>query len=228
MKGYYKNWYQHYLEAEEQKGKEMARGYYSNYVAPEDEVESRIPDREHLQQEAHKMPKYQPVRSMKKKKKKSRFLGALLPIATITGFIFLWYQMDAGPVRHLVNEALVFARVRDAAIDVIIYHTNLLDQHVEFAEKVSTYIERDGDLSFEDLELLYDEIRMAYMQIIEISEEEHEEAIRLWSYKISSVQQMMNDLLIDDDDIVAVHAQFVIDQQELAAMIRAELDNASR
>ena len=225
MKGYYKNWYQHYLDQEEQKGKDVQRGYYSNFASPESEAQ-RKPEYSQMgrQEEMYTTPKFQHIKSMKKRKTQPRFLSALLPVATIFGFIFLWYQMDAGPVRHLVNEALVFARVREATIDVISYHTNLLDQHVEFAEKVSAYIDREGELSFDDLESLYDEIRAAYIQIIEISEIEHEEAIRLWSYKISNTQQMMNDLIIiDDDDIIAVHAQFMMDQEELALLIRAEL-----
>ena len=218
MKGYYKNWYQHYLELEEKKEIEARRGYYSDFVVPEKGAENQMP--ESRKGFNHKYPN---VQSAKKEKKRSTRLGALLPVATILGFIFLWYQMDAGPVRHLVNEALVFARVREVAVDVISYHTNLLDQHIEFAEKVSAYINREGELSFDDLESLYDEIRATYTQVVEVSDEEHKEVIRLWSHKMSSTGKMMNDLIIDDDDIIAAHAQFVIEQEELAALIRQEL-----
>ena len=221
MKGYYKNWYQHYLELEEKKGKDVQRGYFSNLVFKDEEAEHQMP--ECRQEVNYKTPKFHPVRPLKKKKQ-FRLLNALLPGAVILGFIFLWYQMDAGPVRHLVNEALVFARVRAVTLDVISYHTNLLDQHVEFAEKVSAYINREGELSFDELESLYDEIRSTYIQVVENSEEEHAEAIRLWSHKILSTQQMMSDLIIDnEDDIIAAHAQFVINQQELATLIREEL-----
>ena len=213
MKGYYKNWYQHYLKLEEQKEIDAKRGYYSDFVTSDKEAEYQMPECRH--------GNFQSSKSVEKKRRFS--LSALLPVATVFGFVFLWYQMDAGPVRHLVNEALVFARVREAAFDVISYHSNLLDQHVEFAEKVSSYIHREGELSFDDLESLYDEIRATYTQVVEVSDEEHKEVIRLWSHKMSSTQRMMNDLIIDDDDIIAAHAQFVIDQQELAALIRAEL-----
>lgn len=221
MKGYYKNWYQHYLEEQEQKGKELQRGYYTNFAPPETEVDHQTS--EYQQGEVSRMQRYQPYRPMKKKKNKFRLLSALLPMTIIVGFVFLWYQMDAGPVRHLVNEALVLTRIREATADVVSYHTILLDQHAEFSEKVSAIVNGDEDFSFEDLDLLYEEIQATYMRVVEVSEVEHEEAIRLWSYKISNTKQMMDDLISDDDGIVAAHAQFEIEQQELAMMIRSEL-----
>jgi len=220
MKGYYKNWYQHYLELEVQKEKDSKRGYYSNLASKEADTENATLERG--QENKGRIPEIQSLTKTRKNKKKFSLLGALLPIATISGFIFLWYQMDAGPVRHLVGEALVFVGVREAAIDVMSYHTSLLDQHVEFAEKVAAYINGEDELSFDDLDSLYDEIRATHMRVVEISDEEHAEAIRLWSFKMSSAQQMMNDLIIDED-IDTAHAQFMIDQQELATMIRAEL-----
>jgi len=226
MKGYYKNWYQHYLEEQEQKGKELQRGYYANYTPPETEFEQRIP--EYQQGENNRMQKYQPIRSLRKRKNKFSLVSALLPMTIIVGFVFLWYQMDAGPVRHLVNEALVLTRIREATADVVSYHTTLLDQHAEFAEQVSAYINDEGDFSFNDLDLLYEEIQTTYMRVVEVSEVEHEEAMRLWSYKISNTEKMMDDLTNEDDGIVAAHAQFEMEQQELASMIRLELDNAVR
>ena len=226
MKGYYKNWYQHYLEVEEQKGKELQRGYYANFTRPETEFEQRIP--EYQQGENSRMQKYKPFRPMRKKKNKFNFFSALLPMTIIVGFVFLWYQMDAGPVRHLVNEALVLTRIREATADVVSYHTILLEQHAEFSEKVSAYVNGEEDLSFDDLDILYEEIQATYMRVVEVSEVEHEEAMRLWSFKISNTEQMMDNLTNDDDGIVAAHAQFEIEQQELATMIRLELDNAVR
>ena len=220
MKGYYKNWYQHYLELEKEKEKEIQRGYYSNLASKENKgkAESGIPER--LQEEKGKILEIKPVVPVKRKKKKFGLVGVLLPITTITGFIFLWYQLDIGPTRHLINDALVFAGIREEVIDVVSYHTSLLDQHVEFAEKVAAYINGEGEISFGDLELIYDEIRATHMRVIEVSEEEHAEAIRLWLFKISSTHQMMNDLISDDDIDVA---QFMIDQREIAALIKAEL-----
>ena len=220
MNGYYKNWYQHYLEVEEQKEQAAKRGYYSNLTPGAHETEDRILDG--WKEEKSKIPAGKPFVPARKKKQRGGFLGVLLPIATIAGFIFLWYQMDAGPVRHLVNEALVFAGIREEVIDVVSYHTSLLDQHVVFAEKVAAYISGEDELSFDDLDLLYEEIRATHMRVIEVSEEEHAEAIRLWSFKIASTNQMMNDLIIDND-IKEAHEQFVVDQREIAAMIRAEL-----
>ena len=221
MKGYYKNWYQHYLKLEKQKEEEVQRGYYSNLAPKESQDKAVDVVQEKVSSDKSKVSELQPV-MMPVKKGKFKLLGALLPMATILGFAFLWYQLDVGPTRRLVNDALVFAGIREEALDVVSYHTSLLDQHVEFAEKVAAYINGDGEISFGDLELIYDEIREMHMRVIEVSEEEHEEAIRLWLFKISSTHQMMNDL-INDDDIEVAHAQFVIDQQEIAAMIRAEL-----
>jgi len=223
MKGYYKNWHQHYMDLKEQREKEKGRGYYSNIAPLETEGgnQKQVPD--YHQGVKSKIPNFQPARPVKRKKNKFRFLGALLPITTILGFIFLWYQMDAGPVRHFVNEALVFTGIREATIDVVSYHTSLLDQHVEFAEKVSAYINGEDELSFDEIDLLYDEIKATHMRVVEVSDVEYEEALRLWSFKISSIQQLMNNLNIDDEDAQAVYAQFMIEQQELASMIRAEL-----
>jgi len=224
MKGYYKNWYQHYLKLEKEKEKEIQRGYYSNLAPKEskDKIENQGSDQ--LQEEKSKVSEGQPIILVKKKKRKFRFLGVLLPVVTISGFIFLWYQLDVGPIRRLVDDALVFAGAREEAIDVVSYHTSLLDQHVEFAERVAAYISGENELSFDNLELMYDEIRATHTRVIEVSEGEHAEAIRLWAFKIASTQQMMSDLLIDDDDdLVEAHAQFVIDQREIAVLIRAEL-----
>lgn len=220
MEGYYKNWYQHYLELEKKKEKDAQRGYYSNLAPPEEKTDHPVP--ESRKEETHQLPEVAPVIPIKKKKKKFRLFGILLPISTILGFVFLWYQMDIGPTRQLVDEALVFAGIREEAIDVISYHTSLLDQHVAFAEKVATFINGEDELSFDDLELMFNEIRATHTQVVEISEEEHAEAVRLWSFKIASTQQMMTDLIIDED-IDEAHAQFIIDQREIADMIRAEL-----
>jgi len=230
MKGYYKNWYQHYLKLEEEKEKEVQRGYYSNLAPKEsqDKVKNQAP--EGLQEEKSEISEIRTIVPVKKKKKKRvSFFNILLPVALISGFSFLWYQMDIGSTRQLVDEALVFVGVREKTIDVVSYHTSLLDQHVEFAEKVAAYINGEGEISFDDLELIYDEIRAMHMRVIEVSEEEHEEVIRLWLFKISSTHQMMNDLVSDEDaevaaiNIDAAHSQFVIDQREIAALIRAEL-----
>ena len=221
VNSYYKNWYQHYLELEEQKEQEAKRGYYSNLTPKENETEIRVPER--LQEEKSKIPVGKPFVPVRKKKSGFHFLGVLLPIATILGFIFLWYQMDVGPVRHLVNEGLVFAGIREEAVDVIGYHVSLLDQHVEFAEKVASYINGENELSFDDLDSLYEEIRTTHMRVVEVSEEvRYAEAVRLWSYKIASTHQMMNDLIFDSD-VEGAHEQFIADQQALAALIRTEL-----
>ena len=222
MKGYYKNWYQHYLELEKEKEKKIQRGYYSNLAPTEEKVENNVPE---SRKEEDKRPEIEPFVGESKKKKKFRLFGIfgiLLPISTLLGFTFLWYQMDIGPVRHLVDEVFVMARLREETIDVVSYHTSLLDQHVAFAEKVATFINGEDALSFDDLEAMFDEIRETHARVVELSEAEYEEAVRLWSFKISSTQQMMIDLIIDKD-VEEAYAQFTIDQREIGELIRAEL-----
>ena len=221
MNRYYKNWYQHYLELEEQKEHDVMRGYYTNLIPKENEAITRIPER--LQEEKRKIPAGKPYVPVRKQKKGFHFLGVLLPIATILGFLFLWYQIDVGPIRHLVNEAFIFVGIREETVDVISYHTSLLNQHVEFAEKVAAYINGENELSFADLDSLYEEIRATHMRVVEVSGDEgYAEALRLWSFKIASTNQMMNDLIFDSD-VKGAHEQFIADQQAIAALIKAEL-----
>jgi len=220
VNGYYKNWYQHYLELEKEKEKDIQRGYYSNLAQKQDKAYDQIPESQ--KKEKSNLSEIQPSMSIKKKKKGFSLLALLLPISTVLGFIFLWYQMDIEFVRYLVDEALVFAGIREDEIDVVSYHISLLDQHVEFAELVAAYVNEEDELNFTDLELMYDEIRSTHTHVVEISKEEHAEAVRLWSFKIASINQMMNDL-INDNNIEEAHAQFIVDQEAIAAMIREEL-----
>jgi len=225
MKGYYKNWYQHYLKLEEEKEKEMQRGYYSNLAPKESQDKVENPEPAQLEEEQSKDLDIQEVKSVQRKrpvKKKKKRLGILLPVALISGFTFIWYQMDIGPVRHLVNEALVFAGVREESIDVVSYHEYLLDLHVLLGEKIATYLNEESHSNFDDIQMTYDDIRRAHMRVIEVSGQEHEEAIRLWLFKISSTHQMMHDLA-SEEDITEAYAQFVIDQREIGEMIRAAL-----
>jgi len=222
MKGYYKNWYQHYLKLEKEKEKEMQRGYYSNLAPKESQEKVKDQAPEGLQEEESKISEIRSIRPVKKKKKGFSFFNLLLPVALISGFIFLWYQMDIGPTRQLVDEALVFVGVREETVDVVSYHRSLLDQHVAFAEKVAAYLNGEDEISIDDLELIYDEIRAIHMRVIEVSEEEREDVIGLWLFKISSTHQMMNDL-ISDEDVDVTYAQFVIDQREMAERIRVAL-----
>lgn len=224
MKRYYRNWYQHYLELEAEKNREIQRGYYSNLVQHkgEDErvaaavVPSGIP-----------IDELEPVVAKKQKtKRRFRLLDLFFPLLTICTFVFVWYKLDLGPVRLFVNEALVLVGIREEAtedtIDVISYHVNLLDQHVVFAEAVAKFISGGHELSFADLDVLYDEIRLRHGEVIEVSLNVHDEAVRLWGFKVASAQQMMNNLLINED-VAMAFVQFLSDQAEIATLIRAEL-----
>ena len=220
MNVYYKNWYQHYLELEKEKEKEIQKGYYSNLAPKEDKAEIQIS--KGRKKEKSPVLEVASVISLEQKKRKFSLLGLLLPVSTALGFIFLWYQMDVEPVRHIVNEVLVISGVREEAIDVVSLHTSLLDQHVEFADNVANYIHGEGELSWDELELMYNEIRATHTQVVEYSKEEHAEVLRLWSFKIASTNQMMSDL-ISDEDVGVAHVQFIVDQQAIAVLIREEL-----
>jgi hypothetical protein len=219
VKGYYKNWYQHYLELEKQKEKEVQRGYYSNLTRSENKAENRIPAR--LQGEKSKVPEG-PLFTRVKKKKKFKLFSVLLPISTILGFIFLWYQMDIGPIRSLAHEVLGFAGIRQEVVDVVSYHINLLDQHIAFAEKVAVYLTSEDEADFESLQLIYDEIRINHIEVAKVSGDDYKEVIRLWPFMLSNTSQMMREL-ITVDDVEVAHKQFISTQEEIEAMIRNAL-----
>lgn len=227
MKGYYKNWYQHYLEIEAQKEQDLKKGYYSNLPLKEIESKTNEPKGTYIREEKQESVELQPIqpRLVKKKKKKFRLIGMLLPISTLAGFIFLWYQMDIGPTRQWVNEALVFARIREPeqAIDIVSYHRNLLNQHHAFIEKMTQYLAGDQEMDFEHLSVLYDELRLNHSHVVEITDETHAEAIRIWSLKAFGVHQVMNELKVDVD-IEETYPAFIKEQLELAELIRSELE----
>ena len=220
MKRYYRNWYQHYLELEAEKNREIQRGYYSN-LAPSKGEHNKEGYREKSAELSTQAP-IQEVAEKKKAKRGLRVLDLLLPFLMICAFVVTWYKLDIGPVRQFVHESLVWVGVREETVDVISYHVSLLDQHLAFADAVANFITGDTELSFADLDLLYDAIRLRYDEVIEVSTEVHAEAVRLWGFKVASAQQMMNNLLINDD-VTSDHAQFLNDQAEIAALIRDEL-----
>jgi len=233
MKGYYKNWYQHYLEVEEQKEQDMKRGYYSNLTPKEEDHDKHNKYGKHIEKKSDTIMEnenptlmIQTIEPPKKKRKKRVLLNIFLPAITVAGFIFFWYQADIGPTRDLVNEVLVFAGLRSETVDVISYHTNLLDQHLEFVEKISLYINSEDELNFSDLELMFNDLRQQHFNIVEMTEDAHIEVLNLWSSKMAHTGQMMVDLIADDQrDIIAIHEQFLIEQEEIAAMIIKELES---
>jgi len=219
MKGYYKNWYQHYLEEEKKKDQELKRGYFSNL--PEKQPEEQEIQVEEVESE-------QPVErtSMLKKKKKSgrRFgcLGVLLPLSTILGFLFLWYQLDIGPLRALVDDALVLVGMREESEPILEYHEDLLERHEAFVEEVDR-LDFDEEMDLDELRELYEGLQEAHEQVIDVSTDEFDEAIRLWGFKLTSASQMMNGLENEVEDLADIYEQFMEDQVEIGNMIREEL-----
>ena len=221
MNGYYKNWYQHYQEVEKQKKQDEKRGYYSNLAEKSEQLQTNeavITGRRILEKDKRIIH----IPNSRGRFKKNKGKGLLLPVITVLGFIFLWYQMDLGSVRDVTNEVLVFARIREDATQVMNYHTSLLDQHTEFSEKVAAYVIGEDETDFETLQLLYDEIRTQHTEMARISGKDYEDALSLWSDKLSSMNQMMQELELGED-LHALHEQFAKDQAELTSLIRLAL-----
>ena len=114
MKRYYRNWYQHYLELEAEKEREIQRGYYSN-LPPKTQNHTEVL----VHEKPTPVPTDAPIKAVEKRKKakqKFRLADLFFPFMTVCAFIALWYQLDVGPIRQIVNEGLVFIGVRAETI----------------------------------------------------------------------------------------------------------------
>ena len=232
MKNYYKNWHQHYLDQQEERKKDELRGYYTNVGTHETDgrgsqdfepkSNNHIPhnERRYL---ANNSSFSTPMTRTEKKKQKAGFFGWLLPVAVVIGFIGLWYHLDMGPVRHYVNEVMIFIGVRDDSEMILGHHFALLDKHVSFAEDIGDFIGGSGALSFDDLNSLFDELREAHNYLIEISGDAHQDAMRFWAFKIASSQQMMNEISIDEEGLELAFERFLTDQEGISELIRSEI-----
>ena len=221
VKGYYKNWYQHYLEIEKEKTEDLQRGYYSNLAEKGETLSKKEKTiNGHHQEENHNEVMPVPERSGRHKKK-FRVFSFLLPLMTILGFAFLWYQMDVGPIRSFTHDVLVLAGIREDVADVTHYHTSLLDQHTAFNGLLATYITVENEIDFETLQVAYNEIHDLHSEVIAVSGSQHEAVMSLWSFKLDRTSQMMKDLR--EDGAAAAYEQFISDQEETEAMIRIAL-----
>jgi len=222
MKRYYKNWYQHYLEIEAQKEQDIKRGYYSN-------LPSKNEERQHKkstlsQDEQDQNPIVRTVEYTDKKQKKRSLLTIILPLTALVGFVFLWYQMDIGPTRQLVDEALVFVRFREPIVEVANHNRNFLTQHLEFAEAVTVYLNHNNELEFDRLESMFYDLQERYKDIASLSEVEDIEVVELFSTKMSEVEQLMR-ALESEANIEEAYAKFVRNQQEITTLLQEKLDN---
>ena len=221
MKGYYKNWYQHYLEVEAKKEQDMKRGYYSNLT-----TEEQVPNREKSEAQSDKSQTIIQATKTKDKKKKNHFLNFFLPVVTLVGFIFFWYQADIGPTRELVNEVLVLTGMREPAVDVVGHHTSLLEEHSAFSEKILTFLNDDGEVSLSELEQLFDYLQEKHVQIAEVSNEVDTTVLKLWSSKIANIEEIMTHLITGDQiDMLIAYEKFILEQAEIASMIMTELSH---
>ena len=223
MKGYYKNWYQHYKEEDKRKEQELKRQYFSD--EPEVKKESKKSYRQEKVKKVQVMEDdYMPKR--KKYRRKRSFIGGLfgvlLPLSTVFGFGFLWYQLDVGPVRGLVDDALVFVGIREESEVVLGYHIDLLTQHEEFVEKVDG-LDFSNELNLVELHGLHQNILSAHEYVTSISTNAFDEANRLWGFKLTSVNEMMRALEGNDEALYEVFNEFVTNQTEIANMVREAL-----
>jgi len=221
-KVYYKNWYQHYLEEEKKKDMKLKRGYFSNL--PEEEVKEEEEKQEEKQEKAAEQ-----VLVPKRKRRRFGCLGILLPLSTISGFLFLWYQLDIGPIRDWVAEGLVFVEnwvgteEVEEAEDALAYQVALLEQHEAFVREVAR-LDFDGEMDLSRVRALYEELQDAHEHLTEVSSEAFDEAIRLWGFKLTSVNQMMDGLEEKDENLGEIYGRFREDQVEIGTMIREELE----
>lgn len=227
MKGYYKNWYQHYLAVEKQKERDEQRGYYAN-LAQEQEMSLRSEKIKHVPYKKENDDERVLVQMSQRRPQKNKFgiVNFLLPMMTVSGFVFLWYQLDIGPLRSLTHDVLVLTGIRENVVDVVSYHLSLLDQHTAFAEKIAAYVIGEDETDFESLQLIYDEIRGSHLEVTQVSGDHYEEVMRLWSFKLYSMSRMMKDL-VTNEDLQGAYEQFVHDQAEIASMIRIALEAGS-
>lgn len=219
MKGYYKNWYQHYLKLEEQKEQDIKRGYYSNLAPKEMEKARKLATKE----EKKEIPPLQLTQPVKKKKKRFRFLNILFPLSILATFTFIWYQMEIEFIHNFVNEALIFARIKEPAINVASYHIDLLNQHETFLYNVEVYVSGADGLSFSELERLHQNVQNKYGFVAEIDNDEYLTVVNLWTAKMGAVEQMMGILETADDPKLAFGA-FMDEQGEFLELIRISLD----
>jgi len=218
MKGYYKNWYQHYLEEEKKKDQELKRGYFSNL--PKEQPEEQ---EEQLEKTVEELSVEEIPAPPKKRRRRIGCLGVLLPLSTILGFLFLWYQLDIGPIRDLVNEGMVLVGIREESEHIRDDHVALLEQHEAFMEEVGA-LDFDEGMDLADLHELYEQLQEAHEYVIDVSTEPFDEAIRLWGFKLTSVSQMMNALENEHENLDDVFEEFMEDQIEIGNMIREELE----
>lgn len=224
MKGYYKNWYQHYLEEEKEKERALKRGYYSN-LPPKDEVveikeetndvEAVLTEKEIVLSKVAVVPK------KKEKKRRARLGSILLPLLIIVGFIGLWYHMDVGPTREWVDVALVWTGVREAQVDVAAFHEELLDAHQVFATLVGDFVGGDATRA-DEVGAQYGKIRALHQVLLDVSSEGHEELVRLWSFKIFSTNQMMS-AVHSGIDVELTYEQFLGELEEVGGLILLEM-----
>ena len=138
MKGHYKNWYQHYLALEAQKERDVQRAYFSNYE-PENLDEVAEDSEDFL---SSTILENVPV----KRHNRFQLIGLLLPLVTISGFVFLWYQLDIGPVRDIVHEAFVHIGVREEINDAQAREA-LLDAHARLQVAMASYVAGSEDFA---------------------------------------------------------------------------------
>ena len=225
MKGYYKNWYQHYLEIEEEKKKAVQRGYYANLEPKSMDEKKPVVKKARENSESQTMaPKVKVAKS--KAAKKSVLPGLLFPVFMLAGFVFLWYQLDIGPVRSWTGDALMMIGAREEptveTVDVLAPHTELLALHEVFISQMVSYIQGE----FDDFSLLlneYDQMLLRHDYFMAQIAENEPVAVNDWREKVASVSQMMvilNEQLVVDDEF----AQFLTVQDQLTDLIHAQLD----
>lgn len=213
MNGYYKNWYQHYLKEEEQKQKELKKAYYTNI---ESKVEATTPSVTPTVKDDP--PVVTVEKDVKKKRKRFSIFRLFLPLTTVVGFVFLWYYMDVGPIRSIVNEALVVTGLRFETIESVISQEELINKHELFINSLINYVSYTNEEDLRNLNYLYESIKTDHQQLIESGNIRDEETLQAWTFKIFGVHQIVIELQAGLD-LTATYEQFINEQRDLANVI---------
>jgi len=230
---YYKNWYQHYKSVQDEQYKQKQQAYFSDTFSSSKNfpIELDVPRVRNYRQERDErhLPEHTShYTHIKPKRKSSGFLGLLLPLTTIAGFLFLWHMLGISPfgftpVDLVPDRVVAFVSDvfddRDETDDIdnyIVAHHDLMELHTEINDSISAQI-RGETLDF-DMQILYDYVERENALLVNRLDTSDEDLIRLWSLKMQSLSTMMQ-YLDDPEAAAAYYDRFLEDQDVIATFL---------
>ena len=245
---YYRNWYQHYKQLQIEKEKTAQIEYFSDFkdIIPDEgmnAIHEEGNDRDDVKPKDGKYRvKHDSLREeatlhhtfREKNERNFNILGFLLPISTMFGFLFLWYNLGIGvaPFRLAIEEVAAFVGLNhsvDETALVIEKHESLMDMYYEINRQIQGYIESPIGVSTNLAEMIhnYQSINDRNENLDEISNENFPDLARMRKFKLMSLSEMMTYIIENDtitDEMLEVYGQFTIDQNEIRSLINHELE----